>query len=41
MGSSALYFQMFNGDMIQKPTTMSHTTQTGMKIFQPRRMIWS
>jgi hypothetical protein len=34
-------FQMFHGVCIQMPTTISHTRVTGMKIFQPRRMIWS
>ena len=37
----SLYFQMFQGDWIHSPTTTSHTSVTGMKIFQPRRMIWS
>src|SRR5712671_2149294 len=32
---------MFQGDWIHSPTTTSHTSVTGMKIFQPRRMIWS
>lgn len=35
------YFQMFQGEYSQAPTTTSHTRVTGMKIFQPRRMIWS
>ena len=35
------YFQMFQGEYSQAPTTTSHTSVTGMKIFQPRRMIWS
>ena len=34
-------FQMFHDVCIQMPTTSSHTRVTGMKIFQPRRMIWS
>jgi len=38
---SAPYFQMFQGDMIQPPTSTNHTRVIGMKIFQPRRMIWS
>jgi hypothetical protein len=33
--------QMFQGECNQAPTTNSHTKVTGMKIFQPRRMIWS
>ena len=35
------HFQIFNGDWIHRPTTTSHTSVTGMKIFQPSRMIWS
>ena len=35
------YFQMFQGDSNQAPTINSHTSVTGIKIFQPRRMIWS
>ena len=35
------HFQMLNGDWIHRPTTTSQTSVTGMKIFQPRRMIWS
>ena len=38
---SLLYFQMFQGDWITRPTTTSQTSVTGMKIFQPSRMIWS
>ncbi|MNT17421.1 hypothetical protein D3C72_1525680 [compost metagenome] len=41
MSSLPAYFQMLNGVCIQPPTTTSHTRVTGMKIFQPRRMIWS
>jgi hypothetical protein len=33
--------QMFQGEWSQMPTTNSHTKVTGMKIFQPKRMIWS
>ena len=40
MATSA-YFQMFQGDWIHRPTNTSQTSVTGMKIFQPRRMIWS
>ena len=35
------HFQMLYGVCIQAPTTTSQTRVTGMKIFQPRRMIWS
>jgi len=35
------YFQMFQGVCIHAPTTTSHRRVTGMKTFQPRRMIWS
>ena len=37
----AVHCQMFQGDWIHRPTTTSQTSVTGMKIFQPRRMIWS
>ena len=39
--STVSYFQIFQGDWIHSPTTTSQTSVTGMKIFQPRRMIWS
>src|SRR3989339_488449 len=32
---------MFHGVCIHTPTTTSHTKVTGIKIFQPKRMIWS
>jgi len=35
------YFQMLRGVCIQMATTTNQTSVTGMKIFQPRRMIWS
>ncbi|MCY1377408.1 hypothetical protein D9M69_649800 [compost metagenome] len=35
------YFQMFHEVCIRPPTSSSQTKVTGMKIFQPRRMIWS
>ncbi|MNY68792.1 hypothetical protein D3C86_2066160 [compost metagenome] len=35
------YFQIFQGESNHPPTTTRHTSVTGMKIFQPRRMIWS
>ena len=38
---SSAHFQMLYGDWIQRPTTTNQTRVTGMKIFQPRRMIWS
>jgi hypothetical protein len=40
-GWSSFHFQMLNGDWIHRPTTTSQTSVMGMKIFQPRRMIWS
>ena len=33
--------QMFQGVCIQIAKTTSHTPVSGMKIFQPKRMIWS
>ena len=36
-----LTFQMFQGESSQPAITSSHTSVTGMKIFHPRRMIWS
>ena len=36
-----LYFQRFHDVCIRPPTSSSQTRVTGMKIFQPRRMIWS
>jgi hypothetical protein len=38
---SSNYIQMFHGVCIHTPITTSHTKVTGMKIFQPSRMIWS
>jgi hypothetical protein len=35
------YFQILNGVCIHTATTTNHTRVTGMKIFQPSRMIWS
>ena len=35
------YFQMFQDVCIRPPTSSSQMSVTGMKIFQPRRMIWS
>ena len=35
------YFQMVNGVCIHRPITISQTSVNGMKIFQPKRMIWS
>jgi hypothetical protein len=35
------YFQMFHGVCIHTPTTTNQTSVTGIKIFQPNRMIWS
>jgi hypothetical protein len=32
---------MFQGVCIHTPTTTSQTNVTGIKIFQPKRMIWS
>ena len=32
---------MFHGDSIHKPTMTNQTNVTGMKIFHPKRMIWS
>ena len=32
---------MFQGECNHAPTINSHTKVTGMKIFQPKRMIWS
>ena len=39
--SASPYFQIDQGDSIHRPMTTSQTSVTGMKIFQPRRMIWS
>ena len=39
--SASPYFQIDQGDWIHRPTTTSQTSVTGMKIFQPKRMIWS
>src|SRR5690606_39438658 len=36
-----IQLKMLYGVCIQAPMTTSHTRVTGMKIFQPRRMIWS
>jgi hypothetical protein len=36
-----IYSQMFQGDWIHTPTTTNHSSVIGMKIFQPKRMIWS
>ena len=41
MLSNSLHFQMFQGVCIQTPMISSHTSVTGMNIFQPNRMIWS
>ena len=35
------HFQIFSGVCIQTATTISQTSVTGMKTFQPNRMIWS
>ena len=32
---------MFQGECNHAPTINSHTKVTGIKIFQPKRMIWS
>ncbi len=40
-GHGGCYFQMLYGVCIHAPITTSQTSVTGMKIFQPRRMIWS
>src|SRR3989344_1528129 len=35
------YFQIFQGESNHPPTNNKYTSVTGIKIFQPRRMIWS